>query len=355
LNIVFFTYPRRKATAFFLCHMQNSPAIYFTITYDLGGISMTRSRHKKRYTVKADKYIFLFVSALLIGLFIKNAALASEYVREALLICVHSVIPSVFPCAVSSSVFVSLGGGRMLGKLFRRPLRFIFGLSENGAAVLLLGWLCGFPIGAITGATLLERGELSRDELDRLLLFSGIPCPAFVISAVGENMLGDRRLGIMLWLSLIVTSVIIGIFQHVFIRSDTATCPITANEISSAAAVGGAIRSSGISMLNICANIVFFSVLTKLLISLFAPILRDPAVCALFCGFFELSGGCAAASALPVPLSAVICGFILGWSGLGVHFQIISAVGKFNRPHIYFAVKLVQGLACAFLMLVFTS
>lgn len=316
---------------------------------------MTQTGQKKRRGVRVDRYLFLFVSVLLIGLFIKSAAEASNYVRGALALCAETVVPSIFPCTVASGIFVALGGGGFLGRALGRPMRFLFGLSGNGAAVLLLGWFCGFPVGAVTGATLLRRGELERGELDSLLLFSGIPSPAFVISAVGENLLGDRRLGLLLWLSLIVTSMLIGIFRHVFIRSHAESHPVTVSESSPAAAIGEALRSSGISMLNLCANIVFFSVLTKLLLALCSPILRDPAVCALFCGFFELSGGCAAASALPSPLSAVICGFILGWSGLGVHFQIISAVGKLARLPLYFAVKLTQGIACASLMLAFTS
>lgn len=316
---------------------------------------MTQTGQKKRRGARVDRYLFLLISVLLIGLFIKNAAEASEYVRDALLLCAETVVPSIFPCTVASGIFVALGGGGLLGRVFARPMRFLFGVSGNGAAVLLLGWFCGFPVGAVTGASLLRRGELDRGELDRLLLFSGIPSPAFVISAVGESLLGDRRLGLLLWLSLIVTSMLIGIFQHVFIRSHAEPRPVAVTESSSAAAIGEALRSSGISMLNLSANIVFFSVLTKLLLALCAPILRDPAVCAVFCGFFELSGGCAAASALPLPLSAVICGFILGWSGLGVHFQIISAVGKLDRLLLYFAVKLAQGLVCASLMLAFTS
>ncbi len=303
--------------------------------------------------VKPNRALFILLSVLLIGLFIKNAAFAAEHVRRALMLCVHTVIPSIFPCTVISGIFVALGGGRFVGELLQAPVRALFGISGVGASVLLLGWFCGFPVGAVAGAELVRRGELSENELSRLMLFSNIPSPAFVISAVGESMLGDKTAGIILYLTVLAVAVLTGIIQKFAYRrkiqnekNDMPSCVSSENPIVSS------LCSSGISMLNLCSNIVFFSVLTEISVSLFS--FGSPFPSALLHGIFELSGGCAAASTLDSAIALPLCAFILGWSGFGVHFQIISACGQLKNLPLYFITKLLQGLVCAAAVFVLT-
>jgi hypothetical protein len=302
--------------------------------------------------VKPDRLLLLLLSALLIGLSIKNANFAAEQVRRALLLCVQTVIPSIFPCTVISGIFVALGGGKLIGDLAKAPVRALFGISGAGASVLLLGWFCGFPVGALTGAELVRRGELSRNELSRLMLFANIPSPAFVISAVGESMLGDKSAGIMLYLTLLAVSLITGIIQKFVFKSNPEKAPKYSASLPPENPIVSSLCSSGISMLNLCSNIVFFSVITEITLSLFS--FSSPLFPALLHGIFELSGGCAAASALGSEMALPLCAFILGWSGFGVHFQIISACGHQKDLPAYFFVKLLHGLVCAAAVFVFT-
>ena len=301
--------------------------------------------------VKPNRALLILLFALLIGLFIKNAAFAAEHVRRALLLCAQTVIPSIFPCTVISGIFVALGGGKVVGELLQAPARALFGISGTGASVLLLGWFCGFPVGAVTGAELVRRGELGEDELSRLMLFANIPSPAFVISAVGESMLGDKSAGIALYLTLISVAVLTGIIQRFVYGSNAQKAGKASEIISTENPIVSSLCSSGISMLNLCSNIVFFSVITEITLSIFS--FSSPFFPALLHGIFELSGGCAAASTLDITLALPLCAFILGWSGFGVHFQIISACGHQKNLPAYFFVKLLQGIVCAAALVVF--
>ncbi len=310
---------------------------------------MTEEKQKTKvsFPVRADKLLLSFVIILLMGLFIKNAALAADHVRQALLLCARTVIPSIFPATVLSALFISLGGGNIIGKLCEKPMRLLFGISGAGATVLFLGWFCGFPVGAITGAELVRRGELSENEFSDLMLFANIPSPAFVISAVGDSMLKSHSAGIALYLTLLCVSVLTGILARPRKKRLNVSFSGSVAELSTARAIGTALASSAVSMLNICANIVFFSVLTKLILSILVGLIDSPLVAALICCVFELSGGCAEAAALGGKSAVTLCAFALGWSGLGVHFQIISASEKLKRLPLYIAVKFLQGLVCA--------
>ena len=95
---------------------------------------MTRTKQKLSKHIP-DKSVFSLLVILLIGLFIKNSAFASECVMDALNLCATTVIPAIFPCAVASGIFTSLGGGRLLGRLLRSPMNLLFGVSGSGVAV----------------------------------------------------------------------------------------------------------------------------------------------------------------------------------------------------------------------------
>jgi hypothetical protein len=309
---------------------------------------MTQTGQKKRRGVRVDRYLFLFVSVLLIGLFIKNAAEASNYVRGALALCAETVVPSIFPCTVASGIFVALGGGGFLGRALGRPMRFLFGLSGNGAAVLLLGWFCGFPVGAVTGATLLRRGELERGELDSLLLFSGIPSPAFVISAVGENLLGDRRLGLLLWLSCLASSVAVGAVTRKKGASPE-VAPTYSLPPLDAKIFTAAIAKATAAMLSITAYVVFFAAVIGTLAQVLASFaLPDVFRSLLFC-FFELSSGVNAAATLEShALSVLLCALAVGWSGLSIHCQLLTLCdGRDLSFRFYFRARAVEAILCA--------
>ena len=158
-------------------------------------------------------------------------------------------------------------------------------------------------------------------------------------------MLGNRSAGIMLYLTLLSVSVLTGIIPKFIYRKIPNDTRISTADLPSENPIVSSLCSSGISMLNLCSNIVFFSVITEITLSLFS--FSTPILPAILHGIFELSGGCAAASVLDLSQALPICAFILGWSGLGVHFQIISACGHQKNLLGYFSIKLCQGLVCA--------
>ncbi len=312
---------------------------------------MTKERRKSKNTRNMSKVLLVLSFFFLTALFIKNSGIAADYVRSALSLCVRTVIPSVFPCTVIAGIFVALGGGEVIGTLLARPMRFIFGIGGAGAAVIILGFTCGFPVGAVTGVALVLRGELSENELSRLMLFSNLPSPAFVISVVGENMLGDRAIGIRLYLILLSVAILTGVIMRLFGGEDSRSSVCKRSE-GLAAGVAASISSAALSMLNICASVVFFSVLTKTALLVMGSFLESELFSAIIAAFFEMSSGCATASVLGGKIAVCLSAFALGWSGLGVHFQIISAVGRLHRLPLYFAVKFLSGVLSAVLAFV---
>ena len=63
-------------------------------------------------------------------------------------------------------------------------------------------------------------------------------------------------------------------------------------------------------------------------------------------GILEFSGGCSVAATLDSEFALPLCAFFLGFSGFGVHFQIISVCGDVSYKK-YFAFSLIKALLCA--------
>lgn len=79
---------------------------------------------------------------------------SAQAARDAMLLCAQTLIPSLFPFFVLSSLFIACGASELLSALLSPLMRPLFGLSGAGAAALALGLCGGYPVGARTAASL---------------------------------------------------------------------------------------------------------------------------------------------------------------------------------------------------------
>ncbi len=288
-----------------------------------------------------------------------NAAIAS--VKNALSLCAQTVIPSLFPFIVISELAVSLGAAKYLGKFLTPIFRPLFDLNEHGTSAFLLGALCGFPVGARTAVALYERGSLDERSFTHVLCFCNNPSSAFVISAIGVSMFGSQSFGVALYVITLISALIIGICLKFFYQGRSKSEKEYEKGTPPQKTLGihiftNAVADSAGAMLTVCAFIVFFSALLGTLNAAFEPLSAPDSVIAAVKGFFELTAGVTHVSSnLQGEGALLLCAFIVGWSGLSVHFQIMAICRDCKisfRP--YFLAKAVQGglnslLTCAYL------
>ncbi len=301
--------------------------------------------------------LFLVLSLCIFAVLICDSADAISYMREGLALCWRVVIPSLFPFMVLSGIFVELGCADILASPLARPMHFLFGISGEGAAAPLMGALCGFPIGASTAHKLYRSGRISRAEMSYLLAFSNIPGSAFLISAVGSALWSNSRFGLALYIIQIVSAVIIGVFMRIFfplpknaMRGERGEKPSFG--VRSFSCV---ISEAASSMMGVCALVLFFASFVGALFSLLSGFHLSAAVSSLIYGFFEMSGAVGEAAEIEnTALGMVITALICGWSGLSIHFQIISICIEDGVSFVpYFAAKTAQALISALGMLLY--
>lgn len=303
---------------------------------------------------RASTALLCLAGVFLLCLLLRNSEVAINYMRTGLRLCASTVIPSLFPFMVISELLVDCGFGQLLGRLPGRPMERLFGISGDAGSALLLGAVCGFPVGAKTAISLYDRGILSKREVERVMAFCNVPSSGFLIGAVGVSMYGDRRFGIFLFFTALLSALVIGLAirilfplpkeapverPHSHLRLPRIDVTVFTRAISSATA----------SILSVCACVLFFTAVIGCLSSaLYTAEVPRSLEALLFC-LFEISSGVSAAASLDSSvISATICGFAIGWSGISVHCQILSLGGDRGisfRP--YFLAKISQGLLCA--------
>lgn len=270
---------------------------------------------------------------------------AMEAAREGLMLCYNVILPSLFPFFVLSALVVDLGLAGYIGRALEGLMRPLFRVPGACASAFALGFVGGYPVGARTALSLYEKGMCTKTEAERLLAFCNNSGPAFILGVVGAGVFASSRVGLLLYLAHAAASVCVGLLFRFYGRERggrerRASPTFGAERIT--AAFTGAVKNSFLSTLNICAFVVFFTVVIKLLFlsgllpglagalgAILSPLgLSTRWAERLLTGLIELTSGVwtlTGAGTMSGKLS--MAAFLLGWAGLSVHCQVLSFLG----------------------------
>ena len=319
---------------------------------------------------------------ILLGLGLLLAALAlvawpgesMSAMKDGLQLCGNVILPSLFPFFVLSSLVVELGMARYLGRALEKIMWPLFRVNGACVSALVLGFVGGYPVGARTAIRLYETGACSRTEAQRLLAFCNNSGPAFILGVVGTGIFSSGRIGLMLYLTHIAASLCVGLLFRFYRREPgPARRPGHPPQFQAArfsAAFIASVKGALMSMLNICAFVVFFTVVIRLLFLsgvmegaaglvslLLSPLGLDRSWTEkLLIGLLEVSSGVASLSG-PGALTGRVsmAAFMLGWAGLSVHCQVLSFVGDSGLSvGPYLGGKLLHGAFSAVFILLLT-
>lgn len=327
-----------------------------------GGLTQNKAdgRNTRHRTGRKAVFGTITAGAFLLLMAVPEAAVGS--VKKGLEICAFSAIPSLFPFMVLSELIVSSGVAAVLGKTLERPAKALFGITGHGATAVILGIICGFPIGAKCCASMYQKGEMTEKEVEHTLMLCNNPSSAFIISAVGISMFGSKSFGVLLYSSLLLSSLIVGLLGKWVLKDKKQDKNALENErINSLKSVKtiqnidpfslftDAVSSSAYGMLTVCAYILFFSALTGAVGSI-TEFLPDT-IGAMFVGIFEMTNGVKQVSGLNgVRLPCIMAAFVCGWSGVSVHLQIRSICKNCGNISFlpYITAKLAQAVIASF-------
>lgn len=290
----------------------------------------------------------------------------AEAARNGLLLCAQVIIPSLFPFFVLSGVVIETGLVHWIGRALEGVMRPIFRVNGAGATALALGVIGGYPVGATCAISLYEKRLCTKTEAERLLGFCNNSGPGFILGAVGIGIFLDMRVGILLYVIHILACLLTGFLFRFYRYGDRPGALRGSSQIPARpfpAAFAAAVKSGLQSSLNICAFIVFFAILIRMmslfhifpaLASLLAPLtgLSADFLCQVLNGMLEVTTGLSSLTATggSLLLHIIAAAFLLGWAGISIHCQVLSFIGDSDlslKP--YFLGKLIHGVFSALL------
>lgn len=220
-------------------------------------------------------HILLLCFFFLILLF---PALTLNGAVSGLLLWYSVLLPTLLPFIITTNLIIKTNSFTLISKIFGTPFEKIFGVSKEGSFAVIIGFLCGYPMGAKVISDLYIHNTISKNEAQYLLSFCNNTSPIFIISYLVTQILRDTSLLFPTFLCLYGAPVIFSFFTRNYYRFSPINNNIANNSptrfsmpIIDRAIIDGIsliIKIGGYVML----FSIFISLLTPFAIEVFSPL-----------------------------------------------------------------------------------
>ena len=182
----------------------------------------------------------------------------SSYVLKTIELCINTIIPSLYIFMIVSDFLITSNIYCILGKPFSFISKYIFKIPEQMFSIFLISSVGGYPVGAKLISTMLKSKKIDVYMAANMIPYCYFSGPAFIIGIAGINIFSDIKAGILIFISIMISNLIIAIIigQKNSIpqtNKKTYDLDISVNNFIKSISEGGK------SIFNICAIIVFFS------------------------------------------------------------------------------------------------
>lgn len=262
--------------------------------------------------------IILFTAAILLIVF---SAEMREGAYKGLALVENTIIPSLLPLLIIFLLIMKTGARDVLARAFGFVSHYFFNLPMVTFPAIIMGLVGGYPTGALLTQELFLSQEIDRAQAARMLRFNFCGGCGFIITAVGTATLLSPKAGLILFVSNITVSVLMG-FALSFTQPrmkkgfySYRESPPLGNAIADSAE--GAIKS----MLSIAAFVIFFGAVNHIasLPKFILPIV-------------EITNGLCSGEKFSLP---EISGY-LAFGGLCIHMQLLPSIVKCGMKYIDF-------------------
>lgn len=163
-------------------------------------------------------FLYLAIGIYLTILLLRYPVLSLQYAATGLNLWFRKMIPTLLPFMILSGILIRMDLTEGAVRLAHPFLRFFFRTSPNGSYTLIMGFLCGFPMGARIVGELYGTGKLSKWEAQHLLAFCNNIGPIYFLS-FAMPMLGIKKVSgpflLMYGLPLLYGFVLMRVFPHI--------------------------------------------------------------------------------------------------------------------------------------------
>lgn len=275
--------------------------------------------------------------------------------KDGLLLWFNTMIPAVFPFILLTNMLRRFGGIRLFSRLFGKIIARLFSCSSGGAYAAIVGFLCGYPMGAKAVYDSFKSGVVTKDEARCLLSFCNNPSPMFVINFVLFSCLGQPDLILPFFIIIYISTWLnarfwyIAKYRHLIKKNNKAAerkiPPPPVAAVSSD--MNGPITDALALIQKIGVYIIIFSILCRLILKI--PM---PKTCGadflkiMLIGLTEQTTGLAALQTLAAPniLKITAAAVFICFGGFAAAAQAVGIIRSSLPAGDYLLCKLSHGL-----------
>lgn len=282
------------------------------------------------------KLIVALGSAIALFLLILSPQLAAEGASIGLQQCIRTVVPSLFPFFFLSGILC-----RVVSGIRFPPLRVIckrLGIPSGCEAILALGFLGGYPVGAQSVVTAWEERRITTQTARRMLGFCSNAGPSFIFGIAGTYFTSSL-IPWVIWGIHIVSALLVGLLLPGKETIAGKTIETKCKHFSVTDILKSSVRTTAL----VCGWIILFRTLIHYLnIVVLSPL--TPVVQVTLAGLLELANGCMAlGNIIGEGERFVLCSTMLAFGGLCVMLQTCSVTEKLGTGY-YFPGKMLHAL-----------
>jgi sporulation integral membrane protein YlbJ len=269
--------------------------------------------------------------------------------REGVKLWLEAVLPSLLPFVIGVNILMFSGFCEKLGNLLDPITRRTLKLPGAGLFALFAGFLGGYPLGAKVTSQLRRDETLTRGQAQKLIVFTSLASPLFIIGAVGAGMFGNLTLGYIILAAHYAGMIAAGLLMTLLLniinfdrrnprRKPAKTEPITAKDMKFGAVLTKSVTSAMETMLLIGGLLIFFRVAAAVtdaggfLGLLTARFADKTAAEAVLTGILEMTNGAAllskTAESSKLKTAVTAAAGIISWGGFSVYAQSLSFISK---------------------------
>lgn len=295
----------------------------------------------------------LAAAVLFLVLLLLFPSVCVEGAKSGLLLWFNTIIPTLFPFILVTNIIRDFNGIPFLERIFAPLFSRLFKTGTGGSYAVVLGFLCGYPMGAKAVCDSLSCQRISRSQAAYLLSFVNNPSPVYMISYVALFTLESKSVMIPVIVIAFLSSVITAfIYRHsVF----SITKPLEAMSLPSGPAVSdrnffdSCMMSAFELLVKVGGYMILFSTLSFCICSI--PGIPPLAAC-MISGLLEQTTGLGLlkAQSFSLQLKTALAMGLICFGGLCITAQTYSVIhsqGLSIKPYIIF--KFISGLTAALL------
>lgn len=289
---------------------------------------------KKKFTKLT---LILFIIFLIYSIFTKTNVVVSS-IEFSINLFFKNIFPSLFPMFILTSILTSIGLPKLLGNLFNNICITLFKTKGISSYIFFSSLLSGFPSSGKITNELLEKQEINEIDASKILNFTFLANPLFVINTVGLMFLNNKKIGIIIYVCHVISNLIVGIlFRNLYdvkenkkdinIKKELMSFNNHLNKVNIIKEFLESISKTLLTLLNVFGVITCFIILLNLINFDINPLLDT-----LFKGIIEQTTGLKYLSLADIPykLKVYTSIFLISFGGLSIHAQIFNILSKYK-------------------------